>query len=241
MLHCLMEKNFSISVIVPFFNEEITIEESVNSLVRLDVFKEIILVDNCSTDNSRKIVDLKFGTLENVIIISAFEKQGKGYCLQKGLTQVTSTHVVVHDADLEYNPQDLREMISLAIYHPDDLILGSRIIGKKNRINKYFYTKFFNKVFSLYFSILNIYRVSDISTCYQINSLSKLKQMNIEEIGFGIEVEILSKNIKMGYKILEVPIEYSGRTYREGKKIKILDAISIFYKILKYSKLNFFF
>ncbi len=241
MLHYLMEKNFSISVIVPFFNEEITIEESVNSLVRLDVFKEIILVDNCSTDNSRKIVDLKFGTLENVIIISAFEKQGKGYCLQKGLTQVTSTHVVVHDADLEYNPQDLREMISLAIDHPDDLILGSRIIGKKNRINKYFYTKFFNKVFSLYFSILNIYRVSDISTCYQINSLSKLKQMNIEEIGFGIEVEILSKNIKMGYKILEVPIEYSGRTYREGKKIKILDAISIFYKILKYSKLNFFF
>ncbi len=236
-----MEKNFSISVIVPFFNEETTIEKSVKSLVEMNVFKEIILVDNCSTDNSKQIVDLKFVRLENVIFISACEKQGKGYCVQKGLTQATSTHVVVHDADLEYNPEDLNEMISLAIDHPDDLILGSRIIGVKNRKNKYFYTKFFNSVFSLYFSILNFYRVSDISTCYQINSLTKLKQMNLNEIGFALEVEILSKNLKMGCKILEVPIGYSGRTYKEGKKIKIVDAISIFYKILKYSKLNFLF
>ena len=236
MLHYLMEKNFSISVIVPFFNEELTIEKSVKSLVDMNVFKEIILVDNCSKDSSKE-----FGKLENVIFVSACEKQGKGHCVQKGLTQATSTHVVVHDADLEYNPEDLNDMISLAIDHPDDLILGSRIIGVKNRKNKYFYTKFFNTIFSLYFSILNIYRVSDISTCYQINSLTKLKEMNLNETGFAIEVEILSKNLKMGHKILEVPIGYSGRTYEEGKKIKATDAFSIFYKILKYSKLNFFF
>ena len=241
MLHYLMEKNFSISVIVPFFNEELTIEKSVKSLVDMNIFKEIILVDNCSTDSSKEIVDLEFGKLENVIFISACEKQGKGHCVQKGLTQATSTHVVVHDADLEYNPEDLNDMISLAIDYPDDLILGSRIIGVKNRENKYFYTKFFNTVFSLYFSILNTYRVSDISTCYQINSLIKLKEMNLNETGFALEVEILSKNLKMGHKILEVPIGYSGRTYEEGKKIKATDAFSIFYKILKYSKLNFFF
>ena len=241
MLHYLMEKNFSISVIVPFFNEESTIEKSVTSLIEINVFKEIILVDNCSTDKSKEIVDLKFGRLENVIFISACEKQGKGYCVQKGLTRATSTHAVVHDADLEYNPEDLIEMINLAIDHPDDLILGSRIVGVKNRKNKYFYTKFFNRVFSLYFSILNLYKVSDISTCYQIYSLAKLKQLNLNEIGFAIEVEILSINLKMGHKVLEVPIGYFGRTYKEGKKIKITDAISIFYKILKYSKLNFFF
>ena len=236
-----MDKNFSISVIVPYFNEETTVEKSVRSIVEMDVFKEIILVDNCSTDNSKEIVDLNFGRFENVISISACEKQGKGYCVQKGLTQATSTHLVVHDADLEYNPDDLNDMISLAIAYPDDLILGSRIIGVKYRENKYFYTKFFNIVFSLYFSILNLYRVSDISTCYQINSLSKLKQMNLSEVGFAIEVEILSKNLRMGHKVLEVPIGYSGRTYKEGKKIKLTDAVSIFYKILKYSRLNFFF
>ena len=93
----------------------------------------------------------------------------------------------------------------------------------------------------MYFSILNLYRVSDISTCYQINSLIKLKEMNLNETGFALEVEILSKNLKMGHKILEVPIGYYGRTYKEGKKIKATDAFSIFYKILKYSKLNFFF
>ena len=241
MLNYLMDKNFSISVIVPYFNEETTVEKSVTSLLEMDVFKEIILVDNCSTDSSKEIVDLKFERFDNVISISACEKQGKGYCVQKGLAKATSTHVVVHDADLEYNPEDLRDMIGLAIAYPDDLILGSRIIGVKYRENKYFYTKFFNIVFSLYFSILNLYRVSDISTCYQINSLSKLKQMNLSEVGFAIEVEILSKNLRMGHKVLEVPIGYSGRTYKEGKKIKLTDAVSIFYKILKYSKLNFFF
>tara|TARA_X000001036_G_C20634124_1_gene788372 strand:+ start:330 stop:1049 length:720 start_codon:yes stop_codon:yes gene_type:complete len=234
-----MDKKISLSVLVPFLNEEDCIFDSVNRLIDTNLFKEIILIDNGSTDQSRIKVNDLVENFKNIKLIEAFEEKGKGYCVQKGINYISSTHVIVHDADLEYFPDDINAMFSYIYEHPNELILGSRTIGDKKRNNKYFHTKLFNQFFSLFFSILNFYKVSDISSCYQINSLKKLRKMKLKENGFALEVEILSKNLKMNYKIIEVPINYEGRTYEEGKKIKIKDAISIFFKIMAYSKLNF--
>ena len=109
------------------------------------------------------------------------------------------------------------------------------------RQNKYYYTRLFNRLFSLFFSLINFYRVTDISSCYQINKLSNLIDMELAEPGFAIEVEILSKNLRMNNKIIETPIKYKARSYSEGKKIKVYDAAIILFKILNYSRLNFFF
>ena len=236
-----MEKNYSISVIVPFFNEDNYLEESVNRLIEVGVFKEIILVDNKSTDKSNFIANSFVKSHKNIFLIKAFEKSGKGYAVSVGLKYATSTHLIIHDADLEYFPEDILDMFKLTQKYPNDLILGSRVIGDKVRQNKYYYTRLFNRLFSLFFSLINFYKVTDISSCYQINKLSNLIDMELVEPGFAIEVEILSKNLRMNNKIIETPIKYKARSYSEGKKIKVYDAAIIFFKILNYSRLNFFF
>ena len=235
-----METNYSISVIVPFFNEENYLEESVNRLIKVGIFKEIILVDNKSTDRSSLIANTFVKSHQNILLINAFEKSGKGYAVSVGLKYATSTHLIIHDADLEYFPEDISDMFKLTKKYPNDLILGSRVIGDKVRLNKYYYTRLFNRLFSLFFSLINLYKVTDISSCYQINKLRNLVDMELVENGFAIEVEILSKNLRMNNKIIETPIKYQARSYSEGKKIKISDAVIIFFKILKYSRLNFF-
>ena len=236
-----MEKNYSISVIVPFFNEENYLEESVNRLIDVGIFKEIILVDNKSTDKSSLIANSFIKSDQNIVLINAFEKSGKGYAVSEGLKYATSTHLIIHDADLEYFPEDISHMFKLTQKYPNDLILGSRVIGDKVRLNKYYYTRFFNRLFSIFFSLINFYKVTDISSCYQINKLSNLIDMELSENGFAIEVEILSKNLRMNNQIIEIPIKYQARSYSEGKKIKVYDAAIIFIKILNYSRLNFFF
>ena len=131
-------------------------------------------------------------------------------------------------------------MFEVAKVHPNDLILGSRVIGNKERKNIYFTTYFGNRILSIMFSFINRYKVSDISTCYQMYSLKNIQKLNLNEKGFGMELEVLSKFIKLGIEIIEVPIKYEGRSYSEGKKIKLSDALNIAFKMIKYSKLNLF-
>jgi glycosyltransferase involved in cell wall biosynthesis len=236
-----MVKFKSLTAIVPFYNEEAYIEESLSSLISTGLFSEIILVNNNSSDNSVKIVSKYLLDYSYIQLINATEKKGKGYAVLEGIKQTTSTHVIVHDADLEYSPLDIKEMLEIAKMHPNDLILGSRIIGNKIRKNVYFYTYFMNRLFSLLFSVINLYKISDISSCYQINLTKNLLNMNLKENGFAMEVEILSKHIKTNNLVREVPISYTGRSYKEGKKIKLVDALRIISTMLKHSKLNIFF
>ena len=236
-----MVKYESITAIVPFYNEEKYIEESLTRLIKTDLFSEIILVNNKSSDSSVEIVSKYLLEYSHVRLINAVEKEGKGYAVLEGVKQTKSTHVIVHDADLEYFPEDIKEMLEIAKMHPNDLILGSRIIGNKIRKNVYFYTYFINRFFSLFFSVINLYKISDISSCYQINSTKNLLLMNLKESGFAMEVEILSKHIKSKNLIREVPISYTGRSYKDGKKIKVADALRIMLTMLRHSRLSFLF
>ena len=228
---------YNISVIVPFLNEEKYLEESVERLLKTKLFTHIILVNDGSKDKSPAIARQLDENYVNVELISLDNQKGKGNAIKTGLEHVQTSHLIVHDADLEYFPSDIPEMFEIAKKNPSSLVLGSRTIGEKKRNNKYKITYFGNKILTYFFSLINLYTVSDIASCYWLIETEVLKKLDIQEKGFAIEVEVLSKFLLNKYKIIEVPINYDGRLYSEGKKIKIQDGFFILYKILVYSKL----
>lgn len=233
--------SISISAIVPFYNEELTLEESVRRLIKNNIFKKIILVDDCSKDRSPEIA-LKIKNEHNFIEYIRLDKNyGKGYAVKTGIKNIEASHVVVHDADLEYDPVDISEMYEVSKSSPNCLILGSRTIGSKTRNNKYKKTYYGNKILTNLFSLVNLYKVSDIASCYWIIETEQIKEFDLKEKGFGIEVEVLSKFLKSNKEIIEIPISYAGRSYEEGKKITLSDGLNIAYKILIYSKFLSFF
>ena len=233
-------KDITLTAIVPIFNEEKYLRDSVTRLQKTNIFNEIILIDNCSTDTSLAIAQNLKEKDSSILVLQTKNNDGKGSAVQLGLNFVKTSHVVIHDADLEYFPDDIVEMFEVAKVNPNDLILGSRVIGNIERKNIYFSTYVGNRILSIMFSFINRYMVSDISTCYQMYSLENIQKLNLNEKGFGMELEVLSKFIKLGVEIIEVPIKYEGRSYSEGKKIKFSDALNIAYKMIKYSKLNLF-
>tara|TARA_B100000927_G_C16439062_1_gene458943 strand:- start:556 stop:1275 length:720 start_codon:yes stop_codon:yes gene_type:complete len=236
-----MTYSLDLTVLVPFYNEESYLNESVERLIKeVDCF-EIILINDCSTDTSKKIAERLVKNNKNINLINLNKNQGKGNAIKVALEQVNSNYVIVHDADLEYNPSDIFNMFQLVEQNSDSLILGSRTIGNIERIKHYKFTYLGNKYITILFSLLNNYQISDIATCYWLIKTSYLKDMNLKEKGFGIEVEVLSKFLRLNKEIIEVPINYEGRKYDEGKKIRLLDGINILFKVFKYSKLiNFF-
>ena len=233
-------KDITLTAIVPIFNEEKYLLDSVTRLQKTNILNEIILIDNCSTDASLAIAQNLKEKDSSILVLQTKNNDGKASAVQLGLNYVKTSHVVIHDADLEYFPDDIVEMFEVAKVNPNDLILGSRVIGNKERKNIYFTTYFGNRILSIMFSFINRYKVSDISTCYQMYSLKNIQKLNLNEKGFGMELEVLSKFIKLGIEIIEVPIKYEGRSYSEGKKIKLSDALNIAFKMIKYSKLNLF-
>ena len=229
--------NKEISVIVPFYNEERFIEQSISRLIDTNLFKKIILVNDKSSDTSGQIAEKICEQFDFIQLINLDNQKGKGNAVKVGLEHVKTSHLIVHDADLEYFPSDIFEMFEAAKMNPSCLVIGSRTIGIKKRNNRYRTTYFGNRTLTYFFSLINFYTVSDIASCYWLIETEVLKNLDIKEKGFTIEVEVLSKALLRGNKIIEVPINYEGRLYSEGKKIKIKDGILILIKIIKYSRL----
>ena len=224
----------NLSVIVPFFNEEIYLEESVNRVLNAAQFSQILLIDNGSTDSSLSIAKDIESKNKNVFVIQSSIQKGKGHALKQAFKLVSNDHFIVHDADLEYFPEDILEMYELSKVNNQSMILGSRFIGHRERDNKYLSTYLANRLISFYFSFLNFYFVTDVATCYKLMPKEFLKKTNFLEDGFAIEIEILSKFLKYNKSIIEHPIRYIGRTYDEGKKIKLSDGFIYLYKIIYY-------
>mgnify|MGYP001236672286 FL=1 len=195
------------------------------------------MVNDKSSDNSGQIAEKICEQFDFIQLINLDNQKGKGNAIRVGLEYVRTSHLIIHDADLEYFPSDIPEMFDAAKKNPSCLVIGSRTIGKKNRNNRYKITYYGNKILTYFFSLINFYKVSDIASCYWLIETEVLKNLDIKEKGFAIEVEVLSKFLRGGNKIFEVPINYDGRLYSEGKKIKLKDGISIFTKIIKYSRL----
>ena len=224
----------NLTAIVPFYNEENTLRESVERLLNEDIFSEIILSDDNSSDNSLKIAKTLSNDYQHIKFISSDKNLGKGNAINNAVSILNTSHVVIHDADLEYFPKDIVQMYKKALTNQNSLILGSRFIGTKKRENVYLRTYVANRVMSIFFSLVNFYWVSDVATCYKLMPSKFLKNISIKEQGFSIEIEMLSKFLKYNKHIHEVPISYEGRSYEEGKKIKVSDGIMYILNTLKY-------
>lgn len=226
--------NYTLSVIVPFLNEQKFIEKSIERLLTTNLFMEIILVNDASTDNSLKIAEELVSKNECVELINSDKNLGKGNAVSLGLKKVNSDFVIVHDADLEYNPIDIKKILESIpkMQNTNTVVLGSRFIGDINRENIYLSTYLANKLFSFLFSLLNNFKVSDVATCYKLISRDIYKNIEIEKNGFDFEIEILHKALKRCKYFKEVPISYSGRSYEDGKKIKLVDGFRYLKAIL---------
>lgn len=222
----------TLTAIVPAYNEEKTIEESLNSLIKQEYISEIIIINDGSTDKTLEIIN-QFKDFDNrIIVFSSLENKGKGYSLNSAREMITSDYVVIHDADLEYDPRDLYDMYKLIT--GNNLIIGTRFKGSKQITNIYLRTFIANKIISKFFSIVHNSKISDIATCYKMMPSKFYKNTLFKEKGFSIEIEMVAKFLKTSSAIVESPISYKGRSYEDGKKIKTLDGFLYLFNTLKY-------
>ena len=223
-----------LSIIIPCYNEEKNIEEllkRVNNVKLEDIEKEIIVVDDCSKDNSKEILEKNRDIIQKILCHK--KNRGKGAAVRTGITNSTGDYIIIQDADLEYTPKDYCDLLKPLLNNECDVVYGNRFKNKKydkgylaSRIANRFFTKFSN-----YFTH---YKLTDVETGYKVFNGDIIRNIKLSENGFGFDTELTAKLSKAEAKIIEVPIQYSPRTKKEGKKIGIKDGIRTIYCILKY-------
>jgi glycosyltransferase involved in cell wall biosynthesis len=225
------------SIIIPCFNEVNTIEILINKIKKQkNIDKEIILVDDFSIDGTRNLIKNRiFLTVDHVI----FHKKnlGKGACIKSAIKKITGDIVIIQDADLEYDPNDYQKLIQPIKDNLCEVVYGSRVLNKKRYFAKGFYSIsriFFNHVLTIISNIINNQKLTDAHTCYKVFKKELFVKLNLKENGFSFCPEVTTKISNLGIKILEVPINYQGRTYKEGKKINYLDGFRALIAILRY-------
>ena len=222
------------TVIMPFFNEENTLEMAVTNLVNEDFASEIILVNDGSNDKSYEIASRLQNKHEFVKLIESKENKGKGHALKLGINVASKKFIGVLDADLEYSPNDLKNLFQEIDINNLDIVCGSRFIGDFKRDNIYVRTYLANKFLSMFFSIIHREKVTDIATCLKVFRKTLFDSIDLKANGFSIEVEILAKTLSKSDNFKEFPISYTARSYEEGKKIKLIDGFRYIYSILKF-------
>ena len=221
-----------ISIIIPIYNEKETllkILKKVEGADTLGLEKEIILVDDGSTDGTLDILK----TLENGYQIIYHEKNlGKGAAIKNGFRAATGDFILIQDADLEYNPQNYPQLLRPILENKADVVFGSRNLQKNPTDNFSFYLG--RRITNLFLNILCGSRLTDYWTCYKVFKAPIVKSLKLECNRFDVEVEMTVKIIKGGYKIVEVPIDYLPRSISAGKKIKPQDGLIAIWKTIKY-------
>jgi glycosyltransferase involved in cell wall biosynthesis len=223
-------------VVVPCYNEHGTIMTLLKHVAESPWVREIIVVDDGSTDGTQQVL----GDVDNpmVRVLRHEVNQGKGAALRTGFAHATSEFVIVQDADLEYDPTEFGDLLPPILDDKADVVFGSRFqSGRPHRV-LYFWHSMGNRVLTLASNMFTGLNLSDMETCYKLFRLEVIQSITIEEDRFGFEPEITAKVAKGGWRIYEVGISYSGRTYADGKKIGKRDAIRAVYCIVRYSKVG---
>ncbi len=223
-----------LSVVIPVYNERQTLEKILERVKAVGFEKEIILVDDGSTDGTREdLQKMAENQEEGVRIFFHEENQGKGAALRTGFQQVQGDVVVIQDADLEYDPQDYHKLLEPILDGRADVVYGSRFLGGPHRV-LFFWHYMGNKVLTLISNMLTNLNLSDMETCYKVFRAEVVKDLDLCANRFDIEPEITVKLARKGYRIYETPISYSGRDYSEGKKITWKDAVPAVWALVKY-------
>jgi glycosyltransferase involved in cell wall biosynthesis len=229
---------FRLSVVIPVYNEEQWIRELLRRVQAVPIPKEIILVDDCSTDGTRAILKELEG--DDVRVFYQPVNQGKGAALREGFKHCTGDVVVVQDADLEYDPGEYPRLIQPILDNRADVVFGSRFIGEQHRV-LYYWHSVANSVLTTLSNMFTNLNLTDMETCYKVFRREVIQGINLKSNRFGFEPEVTAKIARKrnpSWRIYEVPISYSGRTYEEGKKIGLKDLFSAFYCILRYWKFD---
>ncbi len=223
-----------LSVLIPVYNERETIEEVVEQVQMVPLDIEIICVDDFSTDGTREILQrlLDDGRIDTLVLQP--KNGGKGSAIRAGVAKATGDAAVIQDADLEYDPAEYANLMAPIAQGKADAVYGSRFIGAGPHRVLYFWHSVGNKVLTLFSNMVTNLNLTDMETCYKMFRCEVLESLEIEENRFGLEPEITSKLALGGWRIYEVGISYSGRTYAEGKKINWKDGVSAFRCIIKY-------
>lgn len=225
-----------LSVVIPVYNEKATILDLYRLVQSVDICKEIILVDDGSSDGTRELLQGLSGPSTTVLMHD--RNRGKGAALRTGFKHATGDLVVVQDADLEYDPRQFPRLIQPILEGKADVVYGSRFVTGEYRRVLYFWHMVGNKILTLLSNMLTNLNLSDMETCYKVFRKEILDRFEIEEDRFGFEPEITAKISKLDIRIYEIGISYSGRTYKEGKKINWKDGFSALRCILKYNLLR---
>jgi glycosyltransferase involved in cell wall biosynthesis len=227
-----------LSVIIPCYNELDTILQVVNSVKSAPVENlEIIVVDDCSTDGTRELLQKHAEQVVDRIIYHS-HNQGKGAALKSGFASVTGDIVIIQDADLEYDPQEYPLLLEPIVNDKADVVYGSRFQGGRPHRVVYYWHMVGNRFLTMLSNMLTNINLTDMETCYKAFRREVIQAVDIQENRFGFEPEITAKVAKMGCRIYEVGISYYGRTYQEGKKIGWRDGFRAIYCILKYNLFN---
>ena len=224
-----------ISIIIPCFNEEKTVGIVINKVLKFNLYeKELIIVDDCSTDTSKDIIKNLAANNSEIKPFFLEKNLGKGGALKKGVQEAKGDIILIQDADLEYDPKDFPTLLKPFSETDADIVYGSRFLGGEYVRLHFFWHYLANKLLTFCSNIVTNLNMTDMETGYKVFKKEAIQSIEIKEKSFGIEPEITVKLAKKKFVFYEVPISYQGRSYEEGKKITLKDAFFAFYCIFRY-------
>jgi len=226
-----------LSVVVPVYNEEKTLHAIVQKLILLPRLLEIVIVDDCSTDRTPEILEALRNEHSEILVSRHEKNKGKTEALKTGFHLTSGDIVIVQDADLEYDPAEIPEVIAPIVEGKADVVFGSRFLVRKASRAVYFYHYLGNKLLTFLSNLATNINLTDVETCYKAFRGDIIRNIRINSSGFGFEIEVTAKVAKLKCAIYEVPISYYGRTYEEGKKITAWDGVAAVYYIFRYNLL----
>jgi glycosyltransferase involved in cell wall biosynthesis len=224
-----------LSVVVPAYNEEVTLVHVIQELLAIPHLLEIVIVDDCSKDRTGEIAEELARLHPNVKVLHHSTNGGKTEALKTGFAGTRGDIVIVQDADLEYDPSDIDEVIKPILSGEADVVYGSRFLVRKSARVLYFYHYLANKALTFFSNLFTNVNLTDVETGYKAFRGDIIRNMKITSSGFGFEIEVTAKVAKLKCRIYEVPISYHGRTYEEGKKITAKDGVAAFWYVIRFN------